>query len=114
MRSRTGSAATRAPLTVDYDGTQIPVDTGFIVFNEKNYPRTLGHVPPSERAGPEERHDVRRVDPRRLAGMGRAATPMRCSRQRRNLLRPKFGMLIRDVFRFNAQRRRRWWNVIRN
>ena len=25
-------------LTVDYDGTAIPVDTGFIVFNERNYP----------------------------------------------------------------------------
>ncbi|RZA16328.1 MAG: FAD-dependent oxidoreductase, partial [Proteobacteria bacterium] len=25
-------------VTVNYDGTQIPVDTGFIVFNPKNYP----------------------------------------------------------------------------
>jgi predicted NAD/FAD-binding protein len=25
-------------VTVDYDGVRLPVDTGFIVFNEKNYP----------------------------------------------------------------------------
>src|SRR6476620_1039193 len=25
-------------VTVDYDGRAIPVDTGFIVFNPKNYP----------------------------------------------------------------------------
>ena len=26
-------------VTVDYDGVEIPVDTGFIVYNELNYPK---------------------------------------------------------------------------
>ena len=29
-------------VTVDYDGRSIPVDTGFIVFNHKNYPNLTG------------------------------------------------------------------------
>ena len=29
-------------VTVDYNGKQIPVDTGFIVFNEVNYPELKG------------------------------------------------------------------------
>jgi predicted NAD/FAD-binding protein len=29
-------------LEVDYDGTKIPVDTGFIVCNDRNYPHLLG------------------------------------------------------------------------
>src|SRR3546814_2658308 len=28
-------------VTVDYDGHSIPVDTGFIVFNDRNYPNLL-------------------------------------------------------------------------
>jgi predicted NAD/FAD-binding protein len=29
-------------LAVDYDGTSIPIDTGFIVYNEPNYPNLCG------------------------------------------------------------------------
>ena len=89
-------------VTVDYDGRAIAVDTGFIVFNRPNYPNLSGlfahlGVPThasdmsfaaSIRDGWLE-WDARNLD----AVIG----------QRRNLLRPKFAMLVRDVMIFNSQ-----------
>src|SRR5471030_1918420 len=57
-------------VTVDYDGRPVPVDTGFIVFNRPNYPNLTGLFA-SGRGHPCQRHDFRRLDPGRLAGMGR-------------------------------------------
>ncbi len=90
--------------TVDYDGVSIPVDTGFIVYNERNYPNLIGlfaelHVPTHE------------------SNMTFAATINRgafewCARdlngmfgQRRNLLSPAFYRMLRDVIRFNRSAR---------
>ena len=87
-------------VTVDYDGRQIPVDTGFIVFNPKNYPHLTAMF----------RHlDV----PTHYSDMTFAATirggwlewgaadANAVFGQRRNLVRPRFLALMRDVFRFN-------------
>ncbi|HEX4302073.1 MAG TPA: FAD-dependent oxidoreductase [Rhizomicrobium sp.] len=88
-------------VTVDYDGKAIPVDTGFIVFNEKNYPQLSAMF----------RHlnvKVHKSDMTFAASIRDgwlewgAKDTNAVFGQRRNLLRPKFGMLIRDVFRFNA------------
>ena len=38
MSARAGSAAIRRTVDIDYDGAPIAVDTGFIVYNELNYP----------------------------------------------------------------------------
>jgi len=88
-------------VTVNYGDRTIPVDTGFIVFNERNYPNLTGLF----------RHLGVPVQP---STMGFAATILngwlewgsqRLSSifaQRRNLIRPAFYRFIRDVMRFNA------------
>lgn len=88
-------------LEVDYAGERIPVDTGFIVFNEKNYPHLTAMF----------RHLGVRVH---KSDMTFAATIRdgwlewgakdldSIIGQRRNLLRPRFGRLVRDVLKFNA------------
>ncbi|MBI1210697.1 MAG: NAD(P)-binding protein [Alphaproteobacteria bacterium] len=88
-------------VTVDYRGRRIPVDTGFIVFNERNYPHLTALF----------RHLGVAVQP---SYMGFAATILNgwlewgsqsltgMFAQRRNLIRPAFYRLLRDVMRFNA------------
>jgi predicted NAD/FAD-binding protein len=89
-------------LTVDYDGVRIPVDTGFIVFNEKNYPhlsamfRHLGVA--------AHKSDMTFAATIRDGWLEWGAKDLDAIiGQRRNLLRPQFGFLLRDVLRFNAE-----------
>jgi len=88
-------------LTIDYDGTKLAVDTGFIVFNEKNYPELTAML----------RHlnvPVQKSAMTFAASIGEgwlgwgARNTNAIFGQRRNLLRPKFALLIRDVLRFNS------------
>ena len=83
-------------LTVDYDGTAIPVDTGFIVFNERNYPHLTGllrhlHVP------------VHKSEMTFSASIGEgwlewgAKDLNSVFGQRRNIFRPRFYLLAREV-----------------
>ncbi|MEI9996434.1 MAG: FAD-dependent oxidoreductase [Rhizomicrobium sp.] len=89
-------------VTVDYDGTPIPVDTGFIVFNEQNYPqlsamfRHLGVA--------THKSDMTFAASIRDGWLEWGAKDLNAVfGQRRNLLRPSFARLARDVFRFNAR-----------
>lgn len=89
-------------VTVDYDGTAVPVDTGFIVFNETNYPqlsamfRHLGVA--------THKSDMTFAASIRDGWLEWGAKDLNAVfGQRRNLLRPKFALLARDVFRFNAR-----------
>jgi len=88
-------------VTVSYNGTKIPVDTGFIVFNRQNYPNLTGlfhylDVPTHE------------SDMTFAATIGEgwlewgAKSVNAIFGQRRNLLRPGFFRLLRDVIRFNG------------
>jgi len=88
-------------VTVSYNGTKIPVDTGFIVFNRRNYPNLTGlfhylDVPTHE------------SDMTFAATIGEgwlewgAKNVNAIFGQRRNLLRPGFFRLLRDVIRFNG------------
>lgn len=88
-------------VTVRYRDRSIPVDTGFIVFNKRNYPNLTGLF----------RHLGVPVQP---STMGFAATILdgwlewgsqrltSIFAQRRNIVRPAFYRFIRDVMRFNA------------
>ncbi len=101
-RSPGGHART---VTVDYGGEQIAVDTGFIVFNEPNYPhlsalfRHLGV--------PTHRSDMSFAATIRDGWLEWGAKDLNAVfGQRRNLLRPNFARLSHDVFRFNARAER--------
>jgi predicted NAD/FAD-binding protein len=87
-------------VTVDYVGTPIPVDTGFIVFNPKNYPHLTGlfrHL-----NVPTHHSDMTFSATIRGGWLEWGAKDLgTVFAQRRNLVRPRFLALMRDVFRFN-------------
>lgn len=88
-------------LTVDYDGTKVAVDTGFIVFNQKNYPELSAMF--RHLNVPVQKSDMTFAASIRAGWLEWGARNANAIfGQRRNLLRPKFGLLIRDVLRFNS------------
>ncbi len=91
-------------LTIDYDGTKLAVDTGFIVFNEKNYPELTSMF--RHLNVPVQKSDMTFAASIREGWLEWGARNTNAIfGQRRNLLRPKFALLIRDVLRFNSAAR---------
>src|SRR5690242_3885451 len=89
-------------VTVDYDGQPIPVDTGFIVFNRPNYPNLCGLF--AHLGVPSHASDMTFAASIRDGWLEWGAKDLDAViGQRRNLLRPKFGLLVRDVMIFNTQ-----------
>ena len=89
---------------VDYDGTAIPVDTGFIVYNERNYPNLVGLF--KHLAVPTHASNMTfasTIDDGRFEWCARDLNGM--FGQRRNIFNPAFYRMIRDVKRFNAAAR---------
>jgi predicted NAD/FAD-binding protein len=86
-------------VTIDYDGVEVAVDTGFIVYNAENYPNLCGLF---------EALDVetRATDMSfACAGGGvewSSSFPRGVFAQKRNLLRPDFLGMLADIGRFNA------------
>ena len=91
-----------ATVDIEKDGRTYAIDTGFIVFNDKTYPNFLALLAE--------------------IGVGKQATEMSFSvhncqtgmeynghnlntlfAQRRNILRPKFWLLVKEILRFNQQ-----------
>ncbi|HEY4274630.1 MAG TPA: FAD-dependent oxidoreductase, partial [Rhizomicrobium sp.] len=89
-------------LTVRHGDRDIAVDTGFIVFNEANYPNLTALF---RRLGVEAKNSDMSfgltVDNGRLEWGAKSLSAV--FGQKINLLRPKFLKLVFDVLRFNAQ-----------
>jgi predicted NAD/FAD-binding protein len=89
-------------VTVDYDGEQIAVDTGFIVFNRPNYPNLTGLF--AHLGVPSHASDMTFAASIRNGWLEWGASDLNAViGQRRNLLRPRFAFLVRDVMKFNAR-----------
>ncbi len=91
-----------ATVVVDHDGRQIPVDTGFIVFNRANYPnlcKMFAHL------GVEtERTSMSfavSLDGGALEWCGGGLREIFA--QKRNLLSPRFLFMLKDILRFNER-----------
>ncbi len=89
-------------VTVDHDGHAIPVDTGFIVFNRPNYPNLTGLF--AHLGVPTHASDMTFAASIKDGWLEWGLKDLdSVIGQRRNLLRPRFGLLVRDVLKFNAQ-----------
>jgi uncharacterized protein len=93
----------RTILITDQQGTTSPVDTGFIVFNHRNYPELTGLF----------RHlGVNTQKSRMSFGVSIGDGYLEYSSrgflaQKRNLMRPSFWSMTRDILRFNREATRR-------
>lgn len=87
---------------VDHGGTTIPVDVGFIVFNERNYPNLTALF---EHFGVEsEKSDMSfalSLDNGVREWCGRNLLSVFA--QKRNLLSPSFWWMLKEILRFNRQ-----------
>ena len=95
-----GHANTR---TIEVGGTTVSVDTGFIVFNPKNYPN---FTPLMEQLGVETAES----DMSFAASLGSgsfeySSNPRGLFAQKRNLLRPRMWRMIADLLRLYKQSR---------
>lgn len=90
-------------LDVTLDGTTNPVDTGFLVYNERTYPQLIQLF--ADLAIPTAKSDMSFGLSARRAGGGTvewAGTSLdTVFAQRRNLFSPPFFSMLRDLLRFN-------------
>ncbi|HEY2660464.1 MAG TPA: FAD-dependent oxidoreductase [Caulobacteraceae bacterium] len=87
------------PVTIDYDGVSIDVDTGFIVYNARNYPNLVCLL---DHLGVESLSTDMSFA---FAGRGvewSSNFPRGVFAQKRNLLRPGFLGMLADIRRFNS------------
>ena len=94
-----------ATVDVDYDGVTIPVDTGFIVYNEGNYPlltRLFDQL--GVRTELTEMSFSVSLNSGRFEWCGRTLKTVFA--QKRNMFSPGFLMMLGDILRFNAKAKR--------
>lgn len=87
---------------VELDGESFAIDTGFIVFNERNYPQftqMLGELEVSSK--PTEMSFSVRCD--RTGQEYNGSSLNQLFVQRSNLLRPKFYAMVREILRFHRE-----------
>ncbi|WP_323761988.1 NAD(P)/FAD-dependent oxidoreductase [Maricaulis sp.] len=88
---------------IDIGGTQFGVDTGFIVYNPRNYPNFVGmldHLQVSSSAS-----DMSFAASISDGGFEYSSNPSGLFAQRRNLLRPRMWRMIADIMRLNRHAR---------
>ena len=93
-----------ATVDVDYDGQQIAVDTGFIVYNELNYPGLTSLFAELAVATSSSNMSFAfsSAFDRKSGGLEWSGNSMNTIfAQRRNLLRPSFWMMLKEILRFN-------------
>ena len=95
-------------VTIDYDGTRIAVDIGFIVYNELNYPelsKLFAHLGVETKAS--QMDFALTANNRRFEWKGGGHTWLETAKglfaQPRNLLSPSFLWMLRDILTFNAK-----------
>ncbi len=89
-----------ATVDVDYDGVHIPVDTGFIVYNEPNYPNlTALFARLGVATHASDMSFSLSLDHGKLEWSGSGLSSIFA--QKRNLVRPSFLLMIREILRFN-------------
>jgi predicted NAD/FAD-binding protein len=89
-----------ATVDVDYDGTLLAVDTGFIVYNELTYPdltRLFAHIGIATHAS--DMGFSLSLDGGRLEWGGESLRSVFA--QRRNVVSPSFLWMLREILRFN-------------
>jgi predicted NAD/FAD-binding protein len=84
---------------VKHKGTSIPVDTGFIVFNDWNYPNLMGLF--NELDVPYQKSDMSFGVSINNGWLEYASGGLFA--QKKNLIRPDFYRMLADVIRFNRQ-----------
>ena len=90
--------------TVDIEESDrtIPVDTGFIVFNDRTYPNFINILDEiGQESQPSEMSFSVRTEDGRLEYNGASINAL--FSQRSNILRPPFYRMIRDILRFNRE-----------
>ena len=88
-------------IMVDDPDGEFAIDTGFIVFNDRNYPlfsRLLTHL--GVKSKPTEMSFGVHCEQTGLEYNGSSLAGLFC--QRRNLVRPPFYVMLRDILTFNA------------
>lgn len=89
-----------ATVDINHEGKSYAIDTGFIVFNDKTYPNFLALLADIgiEKQVTEMSFSVHNSDTG-LEYNGHNLDTLFA--QRRNILRPKFWLLVKDILRFN-------------
>ena len=91
-----------ATIDIDYDGTKLAVDTGFIVYNELNYPGLVALF--KELKVKTEASDMSfafSANQGRFEWSGQSLRAVFA--QKRNWLNPVFWLMLRDILKFNKQ-----------
>ena len=89
---------------VTVDGITAPVDTGFLVFNERTYPNLVelfSHL--GVRTASSEMSFSVRIDEERVEWAGNSLASVFA--QKRNLVKPEFWRMLKDILRFNRESR---------